>query len=392
MRKHVVLAALAAATLAVSGCGDSDSESSGAAASGDSGGGSQTFVADAKAQLEKDREGTDRPLPTEPVKALRDKKIFAIPCTSGGPGCQLPAENFRDAAKTLGWDVTIADGKGTPQGQSAAVDAAIAANADAIVLVAVDCQNVKAALERADKAKIPVYAMISFDCDEPDGAGGEKLFDAAFAYEGGSGLAEFYDTLWNTVANYVIAETDGKGKVLHVQTSEPLLAKLSIPTFKTAMEKCTTCTVYETHYSLDDLLAGKVEAKVTAALTAHPDVDAVVAPYGAAVTLGVGNAVEAARRNGGKDIILAAIDGLGDNYKLIQKGVQTMDTGSQPVRWWGWIATDGLLRLFNDQPQVDSGQGMQVITKENVPSDGLYDGNPKSSGYEQNYKKLWGVE
>jgi ABC-type sugar transport system substrate-binding protein len=158
------------------------------------------------------------------------------------------------------------------------------------------------------------------------------------------------------------------------------------------MEKCTTCTVYETHYSLDDLLAGKVEAKVTAALTAHPDVDAVVAPYGAAVTLGVGNAVEAARRNGGKDIILAAIDGLGDNYKLIQKGVQTMDTGSQPVRWWGWIATDGLLRLFNDQPQVDSGQGMQVITKENVPSDGLYDGNPKSSDYEANYKKLWGVE
>jgi ribose transport system substrate-binding protein len=192
-------------------------------------------------------------------------------------------------------------------------------------------------------------------------------------------------------ANYVIASTDGKGKILHVSSQQPVLVKKSNATFKEEMDKCTTCTVYETAITLDDLINSKVEAKVTAALTAHPDVDAVVAPYDAAVSLGIGNAVEAARRNSGKPILLTGMEGLPANLELIKKGVQTMVPGSQPIRWWGWITMDGLLRMFAGQPQVDSGQGLQVITKDNLPSTPYYDGNPRSKGYEANYKKLWGV-
>jgi ribose transport system substrate-binding protein len=389
MRKYVVVAALAAALL--TGCGGNEDSAAETPSNAGAGGAEPAFLTEAKAKVAKGLEGTDRPLPTEPVKGLRNKRVFAVPCTSGGPGCQLPMEAFRDAAKTLEWDVTIADGKGTPQGQSAAIDAGIAAKADAIVLMAVDCPGVKAALERADAAKIPVYGVVSIDCDDPDAGGGRKLIDAMFDYGAYSGPVAFYNELWTTMADYVIAATEGKGKILHVQTSEPLIAKKGNAMFTDAMKKCTTCTVYTTHYTLDDLLTSKVEAKVTAALTAHPDVDAVVGPYGASILLGAGNAVEAARRNSGKEIILAAIDGLGDNLELIRKGVQTMDTGSQPLRWWGWITMDGVLRMLSDQPQVDSGQGMQIITKSNVPSTKLYDGNPRSSGYAENYKKLWGV-
>jgi ribose transport system substrate-binding protein len=392
MRKYVLAAALAAAAMAGAGCGGSGDSSAGAPAKPAGDDAMAKVVADAKATLAKDAEGSDRPLPTEPVKAQRNKSIWAVACTSGGPGCQLPMEALRDAGKTLDWKVTIADGKGTPEGESAAIDAGIASKPDAIVLMAVDCPAVKAALERADAAKVPVYGVDSVDCDDPDAGGGKKLMDATFDYGPYRDPVTFYTHLWQTTANYLIATTDGKGKVLHLATQEPLLAKKSNKIFADAMAKCTTCTVYDAPFTLDDLLTNKVEAKVTAALTAHPDVDAVVAPYGAAVLLGVGNAVQAARRTSGKDIKLAAVDGLKDNLDLIKSGVQTMDSGSQPVRWWGWITMDGLLRLFAGQPQVDSGQGLQVITKDNVPSTPFYDGNPASSGYEANYKKLWGVD
>jgi ribose transport system substrate-binding protein len=395
MRKYV-LVALATAALAASGCGSSSNDSSessngGAAANAPAGDAAATFIADAKATLAKNVEGTDRALPTEPVKAVRGKKIFAVSCTSAGPGCQLTMEAFRDAAKTLAWQVTIADGKGTPEGQSAAIDAGIAVKPDAIVLMAVDCPDVKAALERANSAKIPVYGVNAVDCDDPDSGGGQKLMDATFDYGPFGDPVKFFAEVWKMTANYVIASTDGKGKILHVSSQQPVLVKKSNATFKEEMDKCTTCTVYETAITLDDLINSKVEAKVTAALTAHPDVDAVVAPYDAAVSLGIGNAVEAARRNSGKPILLTGMEGLPANLELIKKGVQTMVPGSQPIRWWGWITMDGLLRMFAGQPQVDSGQGLQVITKDNLPSTPYYDGNPRSKGYEANYKKLWGV-
>jgi ribose transport system substrate-binding protein len=300
-------------------------------------------------------------------------------------------EAFRDAAKNLDWNVTIADGKGTPEGQSAAIDAGIAKKPDAIVLMAVDCPDVKAALERADAAKVKVYGVNSVDCDDPDAGGGKKLIDATFDYGPHGDPVKFFAEVWKMTANYVIAKTNAKGKILDVTSEQPVLIKKAKTIFLDAMKKCTTCEVKEVAITLDDLITGKVEGKVAAALTANPDVDAVIAPYDAAVLLGVGNAVDAARRNSGKDIIVTGMEGLPASLELIKKGTQTMVPGSQPIRWWGWITMDGLLRMFAGQPQVDSGQGLQVITKENLPSTPYYDGNAKSSGYEANYKKLWGI-
>jgi ribose transport system substrate-binding protein len=382
-------AVLAAAAIAAGGCGsDGGSSGGGSAATGDE---AAKIAAAAKAQLAKDVEGSDRPLPTEPVKAVRGKNIFAVSCTSAGPGCQLTMEAFRDAAKNLDWNVTIADGKGTPEGQSAAIDAGIAKKPDAIVLMAVDCPDVKAALERADKAGVPVYGVNAVDCDDPDAGGGKKLMDATFDYGPYGDPVKFFAEVWKMTANYVIAKTDGKGKILQVTSQQPVLIKKAAKIFSDAIAKCTTCEVKQVSFTLDDLITGKVEGKVAAALTANPDVDAVVAPYDAAVSLGIGNAVEAARRNSGKDIILTGMEGLPANLELIKKGTQTMVPGSQPIRWWGWITMDGLLRMFAGQPQADSGQGLQVISKDNLPSTPYYDGNPKSSGYEENYKKLWGI-
>jgi ribose transport system substrate-binding protein len=390
MRAKFLATALAAVAIGAVGCGgDDDAGSTTSAASG--GDEASKIASEAKATLAEHVKGTDRDLPTEPVKAVRGKNIFAVSCLSAGPGCQLTMEAFRDAAKNLDWNVTIADGKGTPEGQSAAIDAGIAKKPDAIVLMAVDCPDVKAALERAEAAKVPVYGVNSVDCDDPDAGGGEKLMDATFDYGPFGDPVKFFDEVWKMTANYVIAETEAKGKILRVESQQPVLIKKSLKAFDDAMAKCTTCKVEKVTFTLDDLIQGKIEGKVAAALTANPDVDAVIAPYDAAVSLGIGNAVEAAKRNSGKEIIVTGMEGLPANLELIEKGQQTMVPGSQPIRWWGWITMDGLLRMFAGQPQVDSGQGLQVVTKENLPETPYYDGNEKSSGYEENYKKLWGL-
>src|SRR5690606_30983716 len=111
----------------------------------------------------------------------KGKNVWAIPCIASAPGCQAPVEGVKEAAKTLGWKVTVADGKADPGVQSAAISRAIANGADGIILSSVDCSSVKRSLQDAKAKKVPVVAVYSFDCDDP-AVGGEALYSEANIY------------------------------------------------------------------------------------------------------------------------------------------------------------------------------------------------------------------
>lgn len=396
MRKLFLALALAASVIGLAACGGSsssttttatDSAETTASSESSSEGSTQDVVAESEAALTADLKGTDRPLPKSGPKGVTGKKIYAIPCNAAAPGCGLTIEAVAEAAKELDWDVTIADGHGTAEGESAAIDAAIAANADGIILMVIDCAEVKPALERAKDAGIKIFAISSIDCDDPEVDAGPPLFDGSFGTE-----PEFIQSVWNAVADYVIAETNGEAKIILPVEKQPVITYKYAKAFEKAIEKCAGCTVYTTPVTLTDLTTNKVESVAAAALTAHPDANVVVAPYDAMIQLGIGAAVEAAR-NSGREILLTGLEGLPANIELIEEGVQDMAPGSQPIAWWGWAAVDGLNRVFAGEPQVDPGFGLQVITKEqNLPTKTpYYNGNAKSQGYAQNYRRIWGV-
>jgi ribose transport system substrate-binding protein len=378
--------------IALTGCGSGSDGGQAASDSGKPTDASAQVVTEAKAAVGTYLKGTDRELPKTGPKGVKGKHVFAIPCLAAAPGCQLPVEAFRDAAKHLGWQVTIADAKGTPEGSSAAIDAAIAAKADGILLESISCLDVQQALRRARAAGIKIYAISALDCDDPAVKAGGPLFDGQFSYGDFGRTSDWIKVVWREIADYVIAETDGKARVIHPASLTPEISVKEGNAFREAMARCTTCKVYKLPFTLDDLSGNKLEAKVSAALTAHPDANVVVGPYDAAVLLGIGSAVEAARANGRK-ILMTGNEGLPAALDLLRKGVLDMSAGSAPVRWTGWAAVDGMNRVFAGEPQVDAGFGVQLITKtQNIPSTPYYDGNPRSAGYEANYKRIWGVD
>jgi ribose transport system substrate-binding protein len=295
--------------------------------------------------------------------------------------------------------MTVFDGKGTPDVMAKGIRSAIADQADGIILDVVDCAAVKSPLEEAKQAGIKIFAHYSLDCDDPLlGGNGEPLFDAEIVYEEGLTYAEQVEDRYSkSVADYVIAETDGQAKVIQFVEDDILVAQHLYKGFAKHLEACEGCEIVkQVPFTLTDLATGQLQGKATAALTQNPDANVVYVPYDAALTLGIAQAVTASGRD--DELLVTGGEGLSPNVGFVREGKgQDMIAGA-PARWVGWAAVDGMNRLLQDEPQVDAGIGFQTLDSESaLPTETtFYDGNLDENGkpkqdYEANYRKIWGL-
>jgi ribose transport system substrate-binding protein len=384
--------------LLAAACGGSSGTGTGANNAANNGTGGSDIVAQAKAAVEANYKGQDRPLPASGPKAQSGKNIWVISCTQAGPGCAIPAAGVKAAGEAIGWKVTVFDGKGLPDVYAQGIRTAITQHADAIVLDVVDCVAAQAALKEAKAAGVKLYSFYSFDCDDSMGGGGSPLFDASLNYQSGMSYAALVEDVYSkSIADYVIAKTDGQAKVIEFTEDDIIVGKHLYLGFEKELAKCGGCKVVKkVPFTLTDLTTGKLPAKTSAALTQHPEANVVYGLYDAALTLGISQAVIQSGRNA--QLIVTGGEGLPPNIQAIQGGKgQTMAAGSASQRV-GWAAVDGLIRLFAGQPQVDEGLGIQTMDKDhNMPTDPpFYDGNVGPDGkrkvdYETAYKQLWGA-
>jgi len=386
------LAAVAGLSL-LTACGGGDAAAGSGGSSTDS-----ALVTEAAAAVEDNRQGTDRPLPDSAPPPLPGQNVWVISCLEAGEGCSAPAAGAREAGEALGWDMTVYDGKGTPDGFATGIRTAMADQADGIILDVVDCVAAKSALEEARAAGVKIFAFYSLDCDDPLLGGGEPLFDAELLYEEGRTYAEQVEDVYSkSVADYVIAETEGSAQVIQFTEDDILVGQHLYQGFARHLEPCGGCEIVaEVPFTLTDLATGQLQAKAAAALTQHPEANVVYSPYDAALTLGIAQAVTASGRDA--ELLVTGGEGLSPNLGFIREGKgQDMIAGA-PARWVGWAAIDGMNRLLQGQEQVDAGIGMQTLDSESaLPTETtFYDGNVDEKGkptqdYEANYRKIWGL-
>ncbi len=124
--------------------------------------------------------------PTSSPKPQPGKNIWLVTLS---PDLGAPDEMVA-AAKQLGWNVTVFDGKFSPDVMVSGLRQAVADGADGVVVAYADCADIKAGLEDLAKAGIPVVNIESTDCDVSvgdDGAlsdsGQPGLFDAQVGYD-----------------------------------------------------------------------------------------------------------------------------------------------------------------------------------------------------------------
>lgn len=387
LRRLTAVSCLVVAALVLAGCGGSDTGSG----SNDSGKSGSALVDEAKKNLEANYAGTDRELPSSAPKPAADKNIWIITCSLAAEGCSAPGKALAEAAEVLGWTSTLVDGKLDPAVYNSSIRNAIADKADAVVLVSVDCALTKASLQAAKNEGIKVGGLYGLDCDDKYAGGGKKLFDFELQYADGQTYGEFMTgTYAQSIADYVIAKTDGKANVIAMRENDVAVVRHIGDGFVERMEQCSGCKVTSVEFTGADFLSGKLQAKVQTALTQNPNADVVFAPYDAAVTLGIAAGVKSAGRD--DKVLLVGGEGLSPNIEMIKSGSGQDFAAGAPARWAGWALADELVRTFAGEPLVDEGIGVQSIDADNnIPTKTpFYDGNAETN-YEANFRKIWGL-
>lgn len=311
------------------------------------------------------------PGPASAVNAPKGKTVFVVTCASQGIGCVRAAKGVEEAGAVLGWNVRTIDGRGDPATWNKAIQSAVAAKADGVVLDAVPPMLVGDALQRAAAAKIAVVSVFN-----PPPA--KK--DNVFAY-----VRPDHTEQGRLAADWVAVNSKGAAKVVLV--SDPIFPELveRVTGFKEALAKCPDCKIVETVQSTIAEMGQRLPGAIAAALSRHPDATYVVAPFDSNGFF-ANEGVRQAGKSGKVKVV--SYEGDPQTIAMIRDGKYAM-TIADPAEWMGWQAADELARAFAGQPAGDTPVPYRLIVKTNAPSTAGWMGD---MDFRSQYKRLWGVK
>lgn len=372
--KALVAPAVLAAVLVV-GCGGGGGSSSTSATDGGGGG----DVGAAEAAVQTLIKGTYGEPPKGP-KPEAGKKLLLISCGQSIPTCAAGISGAAEAARSIGWSTQVFDTKADPSQAAAGIHQAIVSKVDGVFLYFIDCRFMSQALREAEEAGIMVVAAESLDCDFR--SSGKPLFSATVQYEEGD-YAEWIDAYGEGQANYLIAATGGEAKTIVFEEEGLFGAEIQQAAIERTLEKCPGCAIYPVHYTIGDLTTG-LQEKTEQALLQHPDANALVVDYDAVLLSGVATGVQTANRS----VSVMAAEGNEATIDLVREGEVSAGIGI-PIEWEGYAGVDALNRLFQGDPVVTSGIGLQIYDAENnLPASGGY---APPIDFRAAYEKIWGV-
>jgi ribose transport system substrate-binding protein len=310
--------------------------------------------------------GTYHDVAPSPRPAVRGKHVVVISAGQADSGDMARAEAVMAAAKAIGWQAELYDAKLDPANDAPLVRQAVAARADGIIAVGIDCDRAEQAFQEAKAANIAVVGTGAVDCSDPHG-GNEPtgLFSASIDYGAhGGDVDAFAQEYGASMADYVIAASHDTAKVIDV--SEPDIATQSW-VFKgfddTLAASAGSRVVATVTVTASDVLAGNVEGEVRAALQSHPGATWVKSPSAWLSAVAIAPAVAGAAA----PVQVMGADGAGPELDLVRRGAVAA-VGAISPEWEGWAAVDTMNSVFRHQQPVDSGIGWQLADRAHLPA------------------------
>lgn len=329
----------------------------------------ETLVSDASA------EQTQVP-PTEGPALMEGASVFIIPCAMVAQGCADSALAAQEAAEAVGWDVTFIDPAGDPVAMNDAVTQAISQQADAIITTAIDGPTIAGSLEQARDAGI---VTACFSCFDPEG-----LYDSGYPAQrtnydhGYLAMASLYErtgqdlkvVMVNGPEYGISAQPDGREDGGRAFIDDCIAAGGS-------------CELVEQTDVLTANFATSAPAQVVSVLRANPDANAL---WGFADP--VSALIIPAIQQADIDVEISGVDPVEFNFDLIRADDLQTSSVSQPLSWIGYSLVDQVNRLLNGEEPVDENILAKLITTDNVPAEGVWDGDIEVQPL---YLALWGV-
>jgi ribose transport system substrate-binding protein len=279
---------------------------------------------------------------------------------------------LQQAARKIGWTVSIIDGKGTPTGWLAGMDQAVAQRPDAIIIFA-DATSLRAPIAAATKAGIPVIGLHAAELTGPtDGLFTNIQEDAKLI-----GQAEGY---------FVIADSGGHAKTVVVTHNEYGIAKIKSQATEAELRKCSGCTVL----SYVNFPAAEASSRMPQLATSW------VSNYGTnfyATTVGDNDwdfAVPSLNSGGApKTVRLVGSDGTAAAYQRIRAGDYEVATVPEPAQEEAYYAIYQTNLALHHQPAATWVPPIYLVTKSNVDAEGgknnVFD---PSNNYQQHFINL----
>ena len=330
--------------------------------------------------------GYQTAVPTTGPKPAKGKSVWWVSCGLSIPACSVPANAAAAAAKHLGINFHIADGKlNVGGGDLTAFQTALAAHPNAIIIHGISCPIVEQGLKQAQAQHVITMGVEALDCSDTNQ--GPKLFSAQMLYSASAPTGVDYFDAWGKLsADYIINASGGKAQVVANIGTEPLQA-INGQGFTNEMKKCSGCSIVKTvNFTSADLIpGGPWVQKLRPTLIATPQANYVWLQFDPNVALGttiVNEELPHAKAVGGS--------GEADEQDFVRSGKLEAITGAHDANWMGWAAMDNINRALQGQKTVPEGVGpvVETLAAGNVPPQGS--GFVTKIPYQQDYMKLWG--
>jgi ribose transport system substrate-binding protein len=320
--------------------------------------------------------------PTTGPKAQPGKTVVLISEDQRNGGALGVSEGVIEAAKVIGWKLTILDGAGVIASRSAAFGQAIALKPDIIIADNDDATEQKVNIVKAVNAGIKVLGWHSNV--KPGPMDGVPLF---------TNISTDPTVVAKVAAALAIANADGKAGVVVFTDATEKISVMKSNAMAANIKECSGCTVLEV---IDTPLASvstripqmtqslhqRFGKKWTHSLAINDGFFDFMAPtLRAAGSAGSGPPVNISGGDGSK----AAFERIrGDNYQFA--------TVAEPLSLHGWQLIDEANRALAGMPWSGYVAPTHLVTKDNIGTNGgpnnVYD---PDNGYRDVYKKIWGV-
>src|SRR5882757_208953 len=282
MKKISVLwiAVLLTAAAVIAGCGGGGSssssestESSGGSAQeaeteagGEEAAGSSAVAEAQKATEEAEAIPTEIPA-TEPVTPKAGGTIYHVACNLSLEGCANQAKGLKSAAEAIGFKYEQCNGGASAESVSQCFSNAVNAHPDVIIPNGIGIEEAGEGFAAAKKAGIPIVGMFTGD---PPGSEG-VLTEVA---------GETCPEEGKAAANWVIADSEGKGNVVFIGTQTYTCNKQREQGFMEQMETCSECEAKALTFSIATM-ESSLPQQINAELQSNTEVEYMVGTFDA---------------------------------------------------------------------------------------------------------------
>ncbi|MEJ0096914.1 MAG: substrate-binding domain-containing protein [Bauldia sp.] len=168
--------------------------------------------------------------PTTGPTAVKGKKIVFVSLTQNSSGNADAGKGAGDAAKVLGWDFSVIDGKGNATDTANALQQAIALKPDGIILASVDPASNKAALDQAAAAGITVVSWHSTSTPGP-------VPDAHIVVN----VSTPPDQIAYLAGEYAVVHSNGTAQAEVISDRQYQIVVTKSDAIEKAIKECDTC-------------------------------------------------------------------------------------------------------------------------------------------------------